>query len=155
MFHRIQQFDALHVRGARTVAQGLRSSEGLALLNGFEFDLRHTVANYFLVGYSFLPEVGALVLNAFDSSAIPFPVKSDKARLRFRLLRMDFECLEFQLSEEREITFGRNESIPAATLLTAIPLGSGPLIGVLSLTYYQEVSEQLVPLQERGLRLLV
>lgn len=155
LFHRVQRFDTLHVRGARTVAQGLQSNEGKALLDGFEFDSRHSAAQYFPVDYSFLPEVGALVLNAFDSSTIPFLEGSDKAKMRFGLLRMDFEQLEYQLSEELEITFGRNESIPPTTLSTILPMGTGVLLGFMSISFYHEVSGQLYSFQERGLRLLI
>jgi hypothetical protein len=155
LFHRIQRFDALHVRGARTVAQGLQTSEGKVLLDGFEFDSRHSVAQYFPVDYSFLSDSGALVLSAFDCTTIHFPEGSTLAALRFRLLRLDFEQLEYYLSEEREITFGRNEILPPTTLSTILPMGTGVLIGVISTTFYHEVSGQLYSLRESGLRLLL
>jgi hypothetical protein len=155
LFHRIQQYDTLNVRGARTVAQGLQSKEGKALLDGFELDPRHALDTHFPVDYYFRPEVGSMVLNAFNSCTLHFPEGSDKARLKFRLLKIDFEQLEFQLSEEQEIVFFRNESIPATTFTNVIPLGTGVLIGVLSISYFQEISGQFISIKERSLRIFI
>lgn len=155
LFHRIQRLDTFHERGARTVAQGIPLDAGRALLDRFEFDSRHRVAQYFPVDYTFLPAVGALVIPPFDSSSIPFLSGADKVILRFRLLRLDFESLAYQLSEEREIAFGRNEPLPPTTLSTSLPIGTGELFGVMSITFYQEVSGQWHSLQERGLQLLL
>jgi hypothetical protein len=155
LFHQVKKLDTIHLRGYRKVYQGFQSAEGKSLLHGFEFDPRHAVGTNFTVPYSFSSEAGSLSFNGFESNTIYFAKGSHKAIITFAILRVNFENLDYQLSEERTFTFGRNTLIPPTTLSTALPLGTGSLLGVLSLTYFQEISGQLVPLQERGLRLLV
>lgn len=155
LFHRIQQYDTLNVRGARTVAQGLQSKEGKALLDGFELDPRHLVSHLFPVAYRFFPEAGTVALNAFSGRSVPFPEGATVATLRFVALRFDFAQLQYRLSEESRLSFGCRDQLASTTLTVALPDGPGALIGVLHIGYFQEVSGALLPLQSRGMQLLL
>ncbi len=155
LFHRIKNLDTVHIRGARRVALGLQTEEGRALMDGFEFDPRHAVEDYFRVGYTLYPEVGQLVLAGFDSNQVHFPQGATRVEVRFILFRMDFEMAEASALSHSNLSFGRNETIPPTTLSVSLPEGSGMLIGLIGIGYYQEISGQDYPLQERGLRIIL
>ncbi len=155
LFHRIQQCDSLHVRGARTVAQGLQTEEGRTLLHGFEFDPRHAVEDYFGVGYRFNPDLGQLSIAAFDAQQVCFPQGAIGAELHFIVFRMDFELGESSALSRSTLSFERNEVYPPTTLSVSLPQGSGMLIGLIGIMYYQEVSAQNYSFQERGRRMIL
>jgi hypothetical protein len=134
---------------------GLQTEEGRALRNGFEFDPRHAVEDYFGVGYTFYPAMGQLVLAAFATEQVHFPPGASRAEVRFTLFRMDFELGEASALLHSNLSFGRNETIPPTTLSVSLPEGSGMLVGLIGIGYYQEISGQDYPLQERGLRIIL
>jgi len=155
LFHRLKMLDLMNRRGFRTVAQGLQSEEAKDILNGFEFDERHKVAEYFRVSYSLLLSNGLLTLAAFDRKNVYFPKGATSARVHFVIVRIDFSTKTASSLLESSLSFESEEVVPPTTLSVAVPPGTGVLIGLLGISYYQEVSGVAYPLQERGLQIII
>jgi hypothetical protein len=136
----IVKLDHVSVRGAKTVLLGLSSDEGKALLLGFDFNKEMPFKKVFPTAYSVLLADGKFIVPEFYSKQLLFPGRCTHIGLQFMILRFDFESLNYQLQTSEICYFSKADPTGSCALNINLNGGSGTLLGLVFVSFYQEVN---------------
>ncbi|WP_434036329.1 hypothetical protein [Formosa sp. 4Alg 33] len=147
LFTRIKTLDTTSARGARRVGIGVDTAVGVRELCDFEYtpDCRpHTV-----LPFPFSMDWGTYTLSIsdVDVAQIPFISGATHVVVQFGVLDFDFETLNYQLHLADAVPVSKTFSDPLISMTpNTVPSGSGTLLAVCGVRYYQEVAGVLYEL---------
>lgn len=139
LFLKIKTLDAVHVRGERTVAEGMATALGKKLLQDFDFTPKRTTL---LPAYTtFDWTTNSFVVDGFDINRVKFPANASFMEVALQLVRFDFEALDFTYTQAIPYTITRDFNLTHFTISTTTPNGSnGIVFAVVRVSFYQEVN---------------
>jgi hypothetical protein len=136
----IVKLDGVSARGAKTVLLGLTSNEGKALLVGFDFNKELPFKKIFPVAYSVMLAEGKFIVPNFDLRQLSFPGGCTHIGLQFLILCFDFESLDYELQTSEMCYFSKADSTGSCELDINLIAASGTLLGLVFVSFYQEVN---------------
>lgn len=141
--------DPVNARGLRTVTDG-----NLALLEGFDFNGKNSLKEFFDVAYTVVIDRVAGTLNADIPAFIPLQkIPSAPGSTHFKLIataaEIDFEteAVVVNVQSSASLIWGDTAIAPVALRCTVTPNSTLPLFLALGIQYYQEVNGLLYPLK--------
>lgn len=145
--HEIMRCDTVSERGKRSVAKGLLTEEGKALLSGFECNEKLPLSSIVLSAFQLSLEEGQLVFPDLRKEAIRFPKYATHFGLQFSVLWFDGEKESFTLAMGDRVVLPKTGFAPYQTLSVATIDGTGMPIGLLFAEFLQEVNGELFGLE--------
>lgn len=118
-------------KGSKTVANGLLTPAGAALLGNFSFNRKR---HFYFAGigeYSFDIGRGELTLRGIDSTRYNFPTGSNAVGFQLILLCADFEIPTMTMAVSERFILRRSDSPAAVALKVDKPTGVGSLVAIL------------------------
>jgi len=146
----IKLLDTFHPRGQRTIAKALQTEEAVKQFVGFTLNDRAILSQVYRGIYSLDLEAAKMNFQAMQTEiSISAPQGATQAGFQFMWTRIDFESGNSVngVSNEHIILLDKSKSTPGFELTApAIDSGTGVLLIVLKLNFYQTVNGQLYPL---------
>lgn len=146
LFTQIKDTDTLSVRGERSVAVGLQSEVGKALLHHYVFGKGKDLTGLLHCDFHFDFDHGLLLKNI---TTIPFPKGATELEIRLLYTTVSFSEWLFETSTVSLVSvspaFSGNLPIPAP----ALPSIEGVTVAVVAVRFMQEVNGSVVPLLEQ------
>jgi hypothetical protein len=147
LFTKIKSWDTVSERGQRTVAHGLNTPAGIALLDHYvvtsgknlERVLGHPYRFDFATGFQ---------LDGFDGNHLHFPGGSTHLKLVAGYLRFDFDNLSYQLVVSEAVYLDKASAGTYALGPQAPNSATGKAIGVVFAQYVQNVNGVYYPLKQ-------
>lgn len=143
VMNRIKDMDTNSPRGLRKVSEGLKTDEGKALISGFDFNSHARLGEVLQSNWQLDRQAGILRIPDFTpDKQLRFPKGATQAVFSLAVLRVDFATGEYAVTFSLPVTVPRR-STPINLFLTpeSLPDGSGTLFSVLSISFFQEMSE--------------
>ncbi|MBA4317941.1 MAG: hypothetical protein C0412_06025 [Flavobacterium sp.] len=147
LLNQIVKFDSVSLRGAKTLLLGLASDEGRALLRGFDFNKELSLKKVFPVPYTVSLYEGTFVVPVFKMSQVSFPAGATHIGLQFMMLRFDFESLDYRLQTSEVCYLAKADVEASCELVAHIVGGSGSLLGLVFVSFYQETNGEKYALE--------
>lgn len=152
----VKNLDATSPRGQRQVSIGLAAPEGQALLAGFDFNAKAALAAVLQAPFTADPATGTVTIANFDSSAqLGYPSGATHVSFTAALSAIDLTGGTYSTvqSGATNIVIG---SAPAAVTLepASVPAGTGFLLHLLLIEFFQEVNGVQYPLKNGGFNVL-
>lgn len=148
LFTNIKNLDTVNARGVRTVAQGLETTEGSRLLQGFAYTPDNLFISQRPFAYSFDWDSQVLSITDFYVAQMPFIKGSTHLQLRLGVLDFDFEGLAYRLELSEPLVIDRSFTANTFDLAPEIVQTlqyTG--VAILGIQYFQEVNGELLALQ--------
>ena len=145
----IQKLDTVHVRGKRTVEQGLTTPEGKALLDNFNFNDRAPMESILLAQYSMDEQNGDVSIPGFVPGLNLYkPEGATHVSLRSAFMLVNFNTGKFSGGvspiENLMIDMTKTDVLLAPD---SVPSGSGNVFILLLVEFYQMVNNVQYPLR--------
>ena len=145
----IQKLDTVHVRGKRTVEQGLTTPEGKALLDNFNFNDRAPMESILLAQYSMDEQNGDVSIPGFVPGLNLYkPEGATHVSLRSAFMLVNFNTGKFSGGvspiENLMIDMAKTDVLLAPD---SVPSGSGNVFILLLVEFYQMVNNVQYPLR--------
>lgn len=156
LFQGILKWDTLHVRGQRTVRQGLLTPEGKKALLDFEFNKTQKFSRYFPFKMEVDFTVGSFTVLDFCASTLIAPKSTNQIQLQLHVLKLDFEHFTTPITQTSPVALiDLNDSTSHDLVLSFTPTlqDSNITIAVLEVSFLQKVNEGFVPLKGGGLKI--
>lgn len=153
LMHAIKNLDPYNDRGARTVAEGLQTTDGKKLLISLQFTPGVALSSVL----SNLPQLdtqtGTVSINGFDPAHdLAFPPGASHASIVCACSRFDFPLEERSAVLSNETIVSANQTAFDFSGTTGVPPGSsGIVIYILRIAFRQEIAGTLVPLKNKHL----
>lgn len=151
LFTGLKVLDSLNKRGERLVAEGVSTTQGLALLKHFEYTPDCKVPALLPFDHGIDSATFALTFTGFDIKKVGFVTGATHIELTYGVLDFDFEHLNHELYLATPLVL--NKSYSGHTVILAPNVGT-PAIGtrlcVLAIRFYQEVDGKLYLLNAKN-----
>lgn len=147
LLNQMVKFDRVSLRGGKTLMLGLSSEEGYSLLKGFDFNKELSLKNVFPVAYTVSLAEGKFVVPTFSMSQVSFPSGATHIGLQFMMLRFDFDLLDYQLQTSEVVYFAKADREASCELVANLVGGSGSLLGLVFVSFYQEINGEQYALE--------
>lgn len=156
LFTPIKKLDTVHVRGARTVAQGLTTLEGKQLLKGFDFNNRSALSTVFNSQFDLNLSTGVITFEPFIAlENMVVPPGATHFKLQCAYLNLDFTTGVFEVCYSPAVPFTIDETLITPVLTPiAVPSGTGLKLYFLLVEFYQEVNNTLYVLHHGSYNVL-
>lgn len=156
LMNEIKDFDSTSKRGKRKVAIGLNTPEGKALLKGFDFNGKASLATVLHAPYTLDTATGVITIADFVAEQqLLFPEGATHVHLRSGMVHLDFETGLFENSYSPERIIPLDNTVATVVLTpTSIPGGSGFQLYLLLIEFYQEVNGTQYPLHSGNYNVL-
>ena len=153
--HEVMRCDTESERGKRSVAKGLLTDEGKALLDGFELNEKVALSKM-IVGtdYTSLLSEGQLVFPALQQENIRFPEYATHIGLQLAVLWFDANRQAFTLVMGDRLVLAKSGFDPYQLLSVDNQGREGVAIGLLFGEFLQEVNGEQLVLEGAGLRVI-
>jgi|SRR5690554_315377 len=139
LFLDIKDCDSFSIRGQRHVALGMASSKGKDLLKAFSFTPKRSAL--FPCKYEFNWANYEFSVSGFKAREVGFPKDSHYMEVLVGLVRFDFETRQYEQVFEAPLVIDRDFSGDTFSIsMSGIPGGSGALIAVARVSFYQTVN---------------
>ena len=151
LFQEIKKFDTSSVRGARTVGNGILTTEGLALFRNFKFtpSCRMDEVVPMSASYDVLSCVYSVV--GFDITSVEFPRSATHMELQFGVLGVAFDAGIYKMFMAAPLVFEKGVEVDAFAMAPAILPDAGlHRIAFVGVTFYQELNGVKYVLKEDG-----
>lgn len=149
LFLKIKTLDAVNARGERRVAEGLNTSFGIRLLKDFVFTPKRSVLLPAQLNFDWA--TFTLQATNFDMKWVKFPAQAHFMEVTLQLVRFDFESLEFTSELGIPLNLTKDFTDDSFSLTTAEPSGTGLLLAVVRVCFYQSVNGQSYLLSGDGM----
>ena len=152
----IKKLDLQSARGARQVAIGLQDPNGKVLLKGFEFNKRAPLWQVLLKDYSLDVQTGHFSLTDFiPETDLHAPEGGNQVQFSLAAIRMDFTTGSFDKNLVNGALLPLDMTAQTLDLsLGSLPSGSGVLVFVLLIEFFQLLNEQSYPLRNGAFNVL-
>ncbi|MEN9910283.1 MAG: hypothetical protein RLZZ540_3442 [Bacteroidota bacterium] len=156
LMNKIKDLDSTSPRGKRIVANGLNTPEGKALLKGFDFNDKASLAAVLHAPYTLNTTTGAITIANFVSAQqLLFPEGATHVSLRSGISKLDFGTGLYENSYSPETIIDLNNMATTVELTPAsVPTGSGFEFYLLLIEFYQEVNGVQYPLRSSSYNVL-
>ena len=140
LFLKLKTLDALNTRGERTVAVGVSTPFGKKLLKDFVFTPKRPT----LLSAQFNFDWTSTTLNItnFGIEWVKFPEQADILEISLQVLRFDFNTLSFTSEYSTPSVLTRDFVGDSISLNAIEPSGTGQLLAVARVCFYQVVNGQ-------------
>jgi hypothetical protein len=142
LMSRIKNLDAVSNRGKRNVAQGLTTTEGKLLLDGFDFNANAPLKGVLYAPYTLDLASGKISFSNFiPAEQLQFPQGATHVSLQSAVLGIDFDTTvsEIAYSGIENLVINLTPSSPTLTP-TSVPATTGVQLFLLMISFYQEVN---------------
>lgn len=139
---KIKNLDTSSARGQRQVSIGISTAEGKQLLKGFDFNANAPFKSVFFAPYTLNTTTGAITITDFISKEqLHYPQGATHFSMQCATIRLNFE------TTESEIAYSNLENLPIDMTIstvvltpTSIPSGTGTLLFLFMISFYQMVN---------------
>lgn len=139
LFLRIRDCDVVSERGKREVWQGMTTEQGKRLLKDFVFTPKRSVL--LPCHYEFDWNTLQFKVTGFDVSQLRFPDGATFMELGLGVICFDFEQLIYTTEWATPLTIDRDFIGNSFSLgVAAVPVGTGQLLAIVRVAFYQEVN---------------
>lgn len=151
LFTQLKDLDALHARGARSVAQGVATAPGRLLLQQFNYTPACAVTSVLPFSMQVTPSTYVLTLTAATNTRLPMVAGATHVQVSYGVLDFNFETLAYALHMANPVLLTA-DSIPQTLVLSpkSLPAGIGVPLPVLGVRYYQMLNGALHALQTKS-----
>ncbi len=146
----IKNLDGTSQRGKRRVEIGIQTPEGLALLNGFNFNDKAPIYSVLIAPYTVTTATGEIGIPALiPAKNLQSPPAATHVSLMAAFINIDFATGEFN-STESPITNLPIDPVATSVTLTpaGVPSGTGVSLYLLGIQFFQEINATQYPLAE-------
>lgn len=156
LMNKVKDFDSTSRRGKRLVVNGLNTPEGKALLKGFDFNAKASLAAVLHAPYTLDTATGVVNIADFvPDQQLLFPEGATHVSLRCGMAHLDFGTGLFENSYSPENIIVLDNTATTVTLTpTSVPAGSGFQFYLLLVEFYQEVNGIQYPLRSGNYNVL-
>ena len=140
----ILKHDSTSARGQRTVAKGLTTPEGLALLKGIDFNISSSLRSVLFKNYMVDTTSGVITIeNLVPLNDVVFPAGATHMSIQGGFAVVDFELGTGTLRETNIVELGLVAQQTNVTLTpVAVPTSPGVRVFVLRIEFFQNVNGQ-------------
>ena len=142
MMSKIKDLDGLSARGMRKVSIGIAAAEGKLHLKGFDFNNFASLKNVLFAPFTLASATGIVAITEFiPKEQLQFPQGATHVSFQNAVLQLDFETKKFEVACSD--VFNLCIDLPVSSVLLApasMPTGSGVLLFLLAISFYQEVN---------------
>ncbi|ANI88830.1 hypothetical protein A9P82_05725 [Arachidicoccus ginsenosidimutans] len=156
LFGKIKNMDTVSARGARQVTLGLAEEDALNLLRGFDFNSNASLSSVLHAPYTFSVAEGKVDIDAFDPAGqVEAPAGATHVSLQSVAVVMDFASGVFKSVQSEAVNMSL-DAVPGAVTLQpeTMPGGTGFLMLLLLVEFFQEVNGTQYPLNNGGYNVL-
>ncbi len=148
---KIRHCDQEHERGQRTAGEGLRTEEGRQLLRGFEFNGKSALGLVLRCPFTLQEDYTLLLQGLVPAQMLDCPAGATHVGFRTGVLVVDAEGAASQLQCSPMVSVGVDVE-PAAIALRPmeVPSGSGLLLWLVLVEFFQETNGKRYPLYDRS-----
>ncbi len=152
----IKNLDGISARGKRRVEIGIQNPEGLAKLNGFDFNIEAPAFQMLKTAFTLDVVTGEIQIPALQPAKdLTFPNAATHVNLMGAFLKIDFATGNINISESPITTLPVNLTESAVTLTpTGVPTGTGVSLFLLAIQFAQEINGVQYPLEDRSFNTL-
>ena len=151
MFQEIKKFDTSSVRGARTVGNGILTTEGLALFRNFKFTPSCRMEEVVPMNGSYDALSCVYSVVDFDITSVKFPRSATHMELQFGVLGVAFDAGIYKMFMAAPLVFEKGVEVDAFAMAPAILPDAGlHRIAFVGVTFYQELNGVKYVLKEDG-----
>lgn len=138
----IKNFDSSSVRGKRNVRLGMENSEGKLLLKGFDFNVRAPLSSVLQTLYTVDLATGVIAIPDFcPQEQLGFPEGASHVGFGAAFVNLDFETAVFESCYSPIAVLTLDTTISNLVLTPeAVPSGTGTLLYLLLIEFFQEVN---------------
>lgn len=156
LMNKIKDLDSTSKRGKRKVAKGLNSPEGKALLKGFDFNRKASLAAVLHAPYVLNTATGSITIaNFVADQQLLFPEGATHVSLRSGIAKLDFETGIYENSYSPDNIIPLDNTATTIELTPAsVPTGSGFQFYLLLIEFNQEVNGVQYPLRSGSYNVL-
>lgn len=146
---KVRQLDAVSVRGARNVGQGLLTFSGKLLLKGFDFNNRAAFQTVFRAPYSLDPATGVVTIPDFvPLEQLEKPEGATHVSFKSAFIDLDFITGIHDTQYSPSETLSIDTNITSLSLTpSSVPAGSGTKLYLILISFFQEVNGVQYPLR--------
>jgi len=141
LMYTIKELDTINVRGGRTVASGINTTQAKELLKTLEFNIAAPLGQVLTKTYSVTTNTGVIQLGNVDATRdIKFPQGATHAVIKGGWARINFTSGAKEFKESNAVNVAKN-SAPVNVTLTplGLPTIQGTDVFVLQVTFMQEI----------------
>lgn len=145
----ILKFDTLSVRGQRKVSEGLNAPESKALLEGFNFNINAILGSVLKAAYGIDPATGEVSIpDLTPANDLVAPNGATHVSLRSAMVQVDFASGSYSSSNSPVENLPIDQVSSTLSLVpTNVPSGTGTVLILLLLEFFQEVNTVQYPLR--------
>ncbi len=149
---RIKNFDAESPRGERTVAIGIDTDEGKALLIDFNFNIKAILKSVLSKPFTLDAATGIISINGLVPMLnVTAPTGTTHVELVSALGTVDFEAGSYAAEYSNSVNLPYDMMATDVTLTpAALPGGKGPMFYLLHIAFFQQVNKIQYPLNNGG-----
>ena len=138
----IKNFDTTSARGERNVALGIATPQGKTALTGFDFNQKASLQSVFFAPYALNTTTGVITITDFiPLEQLQLPQGATHVSFQGAVVRADFDAETAERVYSNIVNLPTNMNMSTITLTpTAVPAGSGVLLFLLMIAFYQEVN---------------
>jgi hypothetical protein len=150
LFTRLKDLDAVHERGKRVVFEGVRTTEGIALLKQFHYTPDCDVRGVLPFDFDIDNGTYELTISHFDIEKVGFISGATHIALNYGVLDFNFETLTYALHLAAPLVVDKAFANSTVRLTPeSLPASVGSLLCVLGVRFYQEVDGTLYVLSAK------
>ena len=147
LFTRLKDLDAINKRGQRRVANGIAHSDGLKLVEHFNYTPVCNVGQVLPFGFAINSSNFELTITDFDINQVGFVEGATHIALLYGVLDFDFDSLDSQLHLAPTLVLDAIDMVSSLTLTPGtLPSGLGTTLCVLGVRFYQAIDGALYAL---------
>lgn len=151
LMQEIKTHDGISARGARKVGVGMETAAGKRLLREFAFSPKYGFEQLLGTTGEFDVSTFAYTVADFSIDRVRFPVGATHVEVHYGVLRFDFETREHHISLCPPLLLPHDAAETHLHFaVDALPEGTGMLMGVGCVRFYQELNGGLVALADFG-----
>ncbi|MGM8362751.1 hypothetical protein ACSV4D_12635 [Flavobacterium sp. ARAG 55.4] len=156
LLNQIKDLDSSSKRGKRKVSIGLNTAAGKALLKGFDFNGRASLANVLHAPYTLDSTTGVITIaDLVTAQQLLYPEGATHVNLRCGMVKLDFDSGIFANSYSTDTILPLDDTAASVVLTpTVVPGGSGFQLNLLLIEFYQEVNGIQYPLRSGNYNVL-
>ena len=145
---KIKNLDLTSARGERTVAVGIGTPAGKAVLNGFNFNDRSHLSTVLHAPYVLVPATGEVAIADFvPKMKLTYPTYATHVSLSCGFLNVDFGTGIYDLTLSPELNLAIDMASTNVSLMpSGVPVGTGTKFYFLLIEYFQMVNGVEYPL---------
>lgn len=144
----IKNEDNISLRGERTIANGLVSPSGKALIKGFDFNIDAKLGSIIFRPYLISPSGDISINNLNPLTDVEVPTGATHFRITAAKARIDFNTGEREMQTSTEVSF-LIENLTTNIFLAINPViqPNGNTFNLLKIAFFQEVNGTQYPLK--------